>query len=57
MSAARAEINILKNRKVRALSYDDENGRTGLRRLLNSQDGDTRRKALAKLQSIYQNYK
>lgn len=56
MSAARAEINVLKNRKVRELSYDDENERAGLRRLLNSQDSGTRREALNKLNYLYRRY-
>ncbi|MFJ5447016.1 hypothetical protein ACIKP9_12310 [Methylobacillus methanolivorans] len=56
MSAARTEINILKNRKVRELSYDDENERAGLRRLLNSHDGGTRREALNQLNYLYRRY-
>lgn len=56
MSAARTEINVLKNRKVRELSYDDENERAGLRRLLNSQDSSTRREALNKLNYLYRKY-
>ncbi|MFL9611432.1 hypothetical protein ACKF11_15290 [Methylobacillus sp. Pita2] len=56
MSAARTEINILKTRKVRELSYDDENERAGLRRLLNSTDSSTRREALNKLNYLYRKY-
>ncbi len=56
MSAARTEINVLKNRKVRELSFDDENERAGLRRLLNSQDGGARREALNKLNYLYRKY-
>lgn len=56
MSAARTEINVLKNRKVRELSYDDENERAGLRRLLNSPDSGTRREALNKLNYLYRRY-
>ncbi|MFL9709347.1 hypothetical protein [Methylobacillus sp. Pita1] len=56
MSAARTEINVLKNRKVRELSYDDENERSGLRRLLNSQDSTTRHEALNKLNYLFRNY-
>lgn len=56
MSAARTEINVLKNRKVRELSYDDENERAGLRRLLNSPDNTIRREALNKLNYLYRRY-
>ncbi|MGY1488688.1 hypothetical protein ACW4YW_04670 [Methylobacillus pratensis] len=56
MSAARTEINVLKNRRVRELSYDDENERAGLRRLLNSQNSVTRREALNKLNYLYRRY-
>jgi hypothetical protein len=56
MSAARTEINVLKNRKVRELSYEDENERAGLRRLLNSQNFQNRQDALSKLINIYQKY-
>ncbi|MDR5172287.1 hypothetical protein IHQ56_10695 [Methylobacillus flagellatus] len=56
MSAARTEINVLKNRKVRELSYEDENERAGLRRLLNSNDKEIREKSLRGLLRIYQKY-
>ena len=57
ISAARTEINVLKNKKVRELSYESENERAGLRRLLNSHDSVTRHEALNKLSYLYRNYK
>lgn len=56
MSAARTEINVLKNRKVRELSYDDENERSGLRRLLNGSNRATRQEALKKLDVLFRRY-
>ena len=56
VSAARMEINILKNRKVRELSYEDENERAGLRRLLNSNDESIRRKSFMSLSSLLRKY-
>ena len=56
MSAARTEINVLKNKRVRELSYDDENERAGLRRMLNSIDPDVRKKSLTQILKIFTKY-
>lgn len=45
INAAKMEVNILKSKRVKQLSYEDENSRAGLVRLLNSINSNPREEA------------